>query len=144
MSDIPVVTQQTQQGEFLWNQLQLLFVSNRLTLWPYPYFIYLIHTDASAFIVINNPFKIPPSTGILAPNGGIMTMTPLSNAAMGPTVPQDAPALAHANNNLIRDVEQPSAPTTVHQRAVITHVMETVWGISSPRHFQVEALLGYF
>jgi hypothetical protein len=75
MSDIPVVTQNTQEREFQWNRLQLLFASNRLTLWPYPYFTYSIHTDASAFILINDPVKIPLSTGILSQNGEIMTMS---------------------------------------------------------------------
>jgi superfamily II DNA helicase RecQ len=54
-----------------------------------------------------------------------------------------ASTLAPVSIDLTTIDSQPSTaqePPTDRQRAVITHVMENVWGISAPRDFQVEAV----
>jgi hypothetical protein len=58
-------------------------------------------------------------------------------AIMAPNNLIDAKSSAPVHINLTTDVFQ---PPTAHQRAVFTHLMEKVWGILSPREFQVEVV----
>jgi hypothetical protein len=44
---IPLATQEYQNGKYFHNQLRLLFTFNGLTLWPLPSLIYSLHTDVS-------------------------------------------------------------------------------------------------
>jgi hypothetical protein len=139
-SEIHVVTQNTQQGEFFQNRLHLLFVSNGIALRPYSYFYHSFHPDTPAVIEINNPGEISPSTGGLPQQGPATTMAPFPTAVEPPNHPPTAPALVNPFNYLHTDIRQPLTPSTDCQRAVIIHVMNLVWGISSPNEFELEVV----
>jgi hypothetical protein len=78
MAQIPVVTQNSQQGESFHSPLRLPITFNILLLWPFPYFIYLLHIDASGFISIEDLGKIPLIPPTIAQNGLIGTVAPLT------------------------------------------------------------------
>jgi superfamily II DNA helicase RecQ len=117
--------------------LQLLFPLNGLTLKPFPYFKYLPHTDVSGLIGFDDLDKIWPFPVITAQNEQMRAMTHLPVAVMAPNNLLDASSSAPVHIDLTTGVCQ---PPTAHQRAVITHVMAKIWGILSPREFQVEAV----
>jgi hypothetical protein len=138
MSEIPVVTQNTQQGEFFRNRLELLFVSTRLALLTYSYFFYSFYAHTLAFIELDNLGEIsllPPSTQQPV---SLTTVAPLPTANTAPNDPGIAPSLSPIAIDLTNDFGPPLTarePPTDRQRTVILEVMETVWGISSPREF---------
>jgi superfamily II DNA helicase RecQ len=51
-----------------------------------------------------------------------------------------APIAIDITNDFLGPPPTATEPPTDRQRAVIVEVMETIWGISSPREFQVEAV----
>jgi hypothetical protein len=119
--------------------LGLIFAFHGLSLQSFPYFIYLLHTDVSALIVIDNLGEIWLSPARTAQNGPTRTMAPLLTAVTAPNeLLLNASSLAHIHIDLTSDVGQ---PLTAHQRAVTTHMMAKVWDISSPRELQVEAVV---
>jgi superfamily II DNA helicase RecQ len=73
----------------------------------------------------------------------LTTMAPLSTANTAPNGLAIAPSLGPIAIDLTNDFCPPPTAReqpTDRQRAVIIEVMKTVWGISSPREFQVEAV----
>jgi hypothetical protein len=143
MAQIPAVTQNSQGGMSFYVPLQALPCFNRLTLQPFPYFIYLLHADVSALTPINKFGQIPPSRAQRGKDGPTTTMAPLPMAVAAPNSVKIASGLAPIPIHLTTIVSQRSTAwqlPTDHQRWVITHIMEKVWGILASRDSQVEVV----
>jgi hypothetical protein len=111
---------------------------NGLVLQPFAYFIYSIHTGASGFVSIDDLGEIPSLHAVTSQqNWSMKTKAPLPAPITAPNDLRNAPASGPTAINLTTNYDQ---PPTYCQRAVITEVMEKVWGIFPPREFQVEAV----
>jgi hypothetical protein len=139
-SQIAVITQDSQEGESFSSRLRSPIIFNRLTLRPLPYFIYSIHPYLAAFTLIDRFGEKLPSQPPTGQNEPTKPMAPLPTAVVAPNDLEIAPGLTPIPIDLTTNDSTAPQPPTDRQRGVITHVMEKVWGISSPREFQVEAV----
>jgi hypothetical protein len=104
--------------------------------------LYLLHTDVAALLPIDDLSQIPPSTPMHAQNDSMRTLSTLPPAVMTPNNLDATPSLPIPIDLSVHSPEPPATrlPPTARQRAVIIRVMANVWGISSPREFQIEAV----
>jgi hypothetical protein len=84
LAQIPVVTQNSQEGKSFYVPLRSLPCFDQLTLWKLHYFIYSLHADASALTPINEFGQIPPPPAPIGQNEPTTTMAPLPTAVVTP------------------------------------------------------------